>query len=299
MVGAYPGNAAGEQWLYRQGELVLGPVSREQLVDRLYSGEINAQTEVARMGESAFRRLHTVDGFGLHVAKAQAKLRVEAKERHDQQASRRKKTILLSGVIAAAILIAVGAAVGARYLAINTPWSHADAFADISMDPPTITLAKARAADEELLDYPLEPGKPGHRGERTERAERGSDRTRGERGNRGTSSAPRPTTDSEGLQVAEVDQASIHEVVAAHQKSLYPCLVAEAKRKPGLSARIPIEFAIGNDGRVAKLWIDNPDYKAGPLADCMLKELQRWPFKPYEGAGASVGLSFTIGKKGG
>jgi hypothetical protein len=284
-----------EQWLFRQAELVLGPVSREQLVEKLYAGEITALTPVSRLGENDFRPLSTLDGFGLHIAKAQAKLRVEAKDRSDQQASRRKRTVVLSVVGAVAVVIAVSAAAGARYLAVHNPWANTDAlaFADITMDPPTITLAKASTGDEELLDYPFEPGKPSRRPERPSHPGRTGDKAHP------TSAAAKPTKDSEGLEIGEADQAAIHEVVAAHQRSLYPCLMAEAQRKPGLSARIPIEFVVGNDGKVSKLWVDNPDFKNGPLADCMLKTLQKWPFKPGGGAGASVGLSFTIGKKRG
>lgn len=300
MAGANPGNGADEQWLYRLGELVLGPVNRDQLVEKLFTGEINAHTEVSRLGQGVFQQVGTLDGFKLHIAKAEAKLRVEAKERSDLEAARKKKTVILAAVAGLAILIAVSAAVGARYLAIHNPWAKTDALADITMDPPTISLAHARAGDDELLDYPLEPTKSGsgHR-ERSERTT--ASRERGASGaNKVVPAAGKPgPADSEGLEIGQADQSEIHEVVAAHQKSLYPCLVAEAQRKPGLSAKIPIEFAIGNDGHVTKLWIDNPDYKTGPLADCMLKELQKWPFKAYAGAGASVGLSFTIGKKGG
>ncbi len=49
---------------------------------------------------------------------------------------------------------------------------------------------------------------------------------------------------------------------------------------------------------MSKLWIDNPTYKTGPMADCLLRELQKWPFKSYEGEQATVSLSFTIGKRG-
>jgi len=45
--------------------------------------------------------------------------------------------------------------------------------------------------------------------------------------------------------------------------------------------------------------VDNPDFKTGSLPECMLHELQKWPFKAYQGEQATVGLSFTIGKRGG
>lgn len=297
MAQAYPGMAANEQWLFRQAELVLGPVSRDQLVEKLYTGEITAETPVSRLGENAFRPLRTLEGFGLHIAKAQAKLRVEAKDRSDQQASRRKRSVILSIVGALAVVIAVGAAAGARYLAVHNPWANTDAlaFADITMDPPTITLAHAQASNDELLDYPLEPGKPGHR-TRTERP--GSHPARTEHAGH-TASAQAKSTDSEGLEIGQADQSAIQEVVAAHKKSLYPCIVAAVQRKPGLAGKLPIQFVVGNDGKVSKVWVDNPDFKSDALADCMLKTLRGWPFKPSPGSGAAVNLAFNVGKRGG
>ncbi len=54
---------------------------------------------------------------------------------------------------------------------------------------------------------------------------------------------------------------------------------------------------VGNDGRVAQLWVDHPQLKKGPLFDCLLGEMKKWPFKPYTGERATVNLAFTIGKK--
>ena len=76
------------------------------------------------------------------------------------------------------------------------------------------------------------------------------------------------------------------------------CLKEEAERRPDFSAKVPIEFTIGNDGKVAQLWVDHPQLKKGALYDCFFTELRKWPFKSYAGERATVGLSFTVGKKG-
>lgn len=87
-------------------------------------------------------------------------------------------------------------------------------------------------------------------------------------------------------------------MVTSNKKTLFQCLLAEAQRDPGLSAKIPIEFTIGNNGKVANVWVDHPAFKSGSLPECLLKELQKWPFKPYDGEQANVSLSFSVGKKG-
>jgi hypothetical protein len=103
--------------------------------------------------------------------------------------------------------------------------------------------------------------------------------------------------DPDGMQMAQIDQAGINSIVSSHQRSLFGCFREEAARNPGFAAKIPLEFVIGNNGRVAKLWVDHPQYKTGPMADCLFKELQKWPFKAYDGENATVSLSFNIGKR--
>jgi len=97
--------------------------------------------------------------------------------------------------------------------------------------------------------------------------------------------------------VQQWDQEAINAVVKANKATLHPCLSAEAKRqKSGWEIRVPIEFTIGNDGRISKLWIDNPDYKSesSELFKCMYGELKKWKFAAYQGEQANVALAFRI-----
>jgi outer membrane biosynthesis protein TonB len=94
---------------------------------------------------------------------------------------------------------------------------------------------------------------------------------------------------------AQWDPADIEAVVAREQRRLAPCLRQEAARSTGFRGEIPIEFAIGNDGRVEKLWIDEPRFKAGPLHACLLEALRAWRFKPFPGQRPVVSLAFRVG----
>ncbi len=276
---------SGGEWLFRHGELVLGPVPAHRIVDKLYVGEITGSTEISLLGDGHFMRLSEVDFFKLHLAKAEAKLRVDAVA-HAARAKGARKRNLRVGMVAVVSLVFAGAAATlAKYLAIHKPWKNADelAFANISVEPPTITLAQARTASEELVDY---PGRAGGKVLRKS-ADKSLDRPRSGR------SGGKVDEDPDGLQTAQFDREAINSVVAAKQKTLYPCLAREVKEP---SAKIPIEFVIGNDGRVSTLWVDHPAFKEGALRECLLRELQKWPFKPYPGEQATVGLSFKVGK---
>jgi len=278
-------------WLYRRGGLVLGPVSGQELVKRLYEGALDGQTEVALVGGHDFQRVSEIEAFRLFLAKAQAKWRVDALDRRVRERARRVRNVRLAAVAGVAIVGAGGAWAGAQYLAVHNPWRKDSGEPTISVEPPTITLARARRRDEDLVDYPLDRAGGGARTGRTT-------------GPSGTHPGIHPPgqpiePDADGLNTApQFDRAAIMAVVAQKQRALYPCFAEEARRAPGLNARIPVEFTIGNDGHVTKVWVDHAQYQEGPLPDCLLRELQKWPFRPYEGERANVGLSFTVGRTG-
>lgn len=280
---------SGGEWLFRQGELVLGPLPAHRIVEKLYQGELGGTSEVCLLGDGHFMRLSEVEFFKLHLAKAEAKLRVDAlvQVENAHRIRRRNLRLALAGLLAA--ILAVAAGIAARWLAIHNPWKSADelAFGSISIEPPTIALAQARAK-EELVDYPSSA-------QRIQR--RALDRARpvGARAERSTRAQDE---EPDGLTTGQFDRDSINATVAAKQKTLYACVAEELRKRPGLNAKIPIEFVIGNDGKVRKLWVDHPMFKEGSLSECLLRELGKWSFKAYPGEQATVGFSFKVGNGG-
>lgn len=297
--------ALGEQqWLFRQGDLVLGPLTGQQLVEKLYTGELTADTLVAPPGERDFARIADVEIFKVHVARAQAKARVDRDLRAESERVRRKRMIFGGVAAAVTLLLALGAWQAARWAAVHGPGED-DEYADISVELPTIALAQKRADDEDLIAYPTgnrPPDKPAGSVDSRPKPPSGTTPTvpasavaaKTEKKPSGSVSS-----DPDGLDMGvEFDQSAINKVVASSQRTLFRCFKEEAERRPGFFAKIPIEFVIGNDGRVSKLWVDHPQLKQGPLYECLFTELKKWPFKPYKGSLASVGLSFTVGKRG-
>jgi hypothetical protein len=287
--GIDPALSASGDWLYKDGDLLLGPVQGGQIIQKLFAGELDRNSLVSPMGEGSFRKIGEVEDFRVALAKAEAHRRVDAAARVEAAKVSRSRNVRLAIVATVAVIVAAGAAVGARYLAVHNPFKTQsdDGFGDITVEPPTIALARSRHSEEELIDYPV--GGPGPGKSRSGRT--GAGRV-------GSGKMTDATADPDGLQVAQFDNDAINSVVASHQRSLFTCFREEASRNPGFAAKIPLEFVIGNNGRVSKLWVDHPNYKSGPMADCLLRELQKWPFKAYEGENATVSLSFNIGKRG-
>jgi len=268
----------------------------QQLVELLYSGDIDAHTPVSPHGEGyQFTPVREIEAFRVHLAKANAKMKVEAQSAEQKQRQRRRRLIWLVsvGVVSIAALIAGGGL--AWYLAIHRPWEARIQLpeSEIVDELPTISLASARPVEDELA-YPgsIKPTRPKPP---TTRTDPGSGRsTTGP-----VASLGKPQTqDEDDVQTERKwDQEAINRVVATQKKTLHHCLSEEAKgRRSDWSARVPIEFTIGNDGRVAKLWIDNPEFKSesSALYRCMLAEMNKWRFPAYQGEQANVSFAFNI-----
>lgn len=271
-------------WLYRQGDLILGPVSAKIVVEKLFSGELSPGTEVQLMGSGVFKKIVDVPEFKVHVAKAAAKQRVDAQSMAETRIRNKRMTKLVGAgavLILAALLVVVGLG---NYLAIH---AGADDSLEITVDAPKISAAQ-RMTDDEMLEYTSTGRKPPSV---AARANQGPGN-----GNSGTGKPKMGQADEEGMAMSQVDESAITATVSRYKPTLIPCLKLVAK--PGMVAKVPIEFAIGDGGKVSKVWVDNPDFKDGPLPECLLKELQKWPFKTADGSGGTVKLSFNIGSRG-
>lgn len=281
-------------WLFREGDLILGPVPSQQIIDKLYAGELLPQSEVQQLGTGRFQKVSEIADFKVHVAKAEAKKRVDAHahEHHSEQ----KKKLTRALAIGAGVLVTLGivVAVLGSYLAVHTPTGKTAeelAWGDITIDAPTISKAKRRV-DDELVDYQGTVKKPPTGTSPTAIANKNPTGTT--RPPTGTK-PPQGSADPDGMSMGDVDEAGINAVVARNKSSLIPCIKTVAK--PGVYLKIPIEFSIAEAGKVSKVWVDNPELKDSGLQECLLKELQKWPFKSAH-SGNSVNLSFNVGKKG-
>jgi hypothetical protein len=74
---------------------------------------------------------------------------------------------------------------------------------------------------------------------------------------------PNATDGAGGTQTTKFDLIASYAVVFANKKELDPCSKQEADRTPGLTATIPVEFVIGNDGRVADPSIFDQNHNSG------------------------------------
>jgi hypothetical protein len=289
------------EYLFKKKGELFGPVEPARVRELLYRGEIDAQTPVAGP-DGAWRTLGAVPEFLVDVKKAEAQLRVEREVTGARELARRKARLRGGAALAGALAVAVLVALGAVWLARAKPWRSRSALLEdfgggiAIASPARIGGTTRQRADEiDLGDLPPIPDAPG-----AARAARPSPAPGAAGSPRGPSSAGAAASTSgsvgEGgdLVSAQYDEAAIQEVVSREQRTLVPCLKEASRAEPGFAGDIPVEFAIGNDGRVARLWIDEPRFRAGPLHACMVRVLQAWKFRPFPGQRPTVSLSFRV-----
>jgi len=107
----------------------------------------------------------------------------------------------------------------------------------------------------------------------------------------------RPAGAVEGGDLVEsrFDSGRIQAVVAARQRTLAHCLQEHAARDPGYQGEVPLEFTVGNEGRVVRVAVTDPRLRQGPLRDCFEKELSAWAFDAFPGQRPTVSLTFRVG----
>jgi hypothetical protein len=279
----------GGEWLFRRGGQVFGPVDSRTVAAMLYRGELDGETPLSA-GDGAWRKVSEIPAFLVHARKAAAALRVEREVTGARQLRERRHR---RRVAAAALVLALvlGAAITAVVLytrrAAETSALLEDFGAGIRVASAARVGVGQRAAPEELVEVTLEAGD----------ADRAPARRRGQRaGGPAQPASAQGAVDGGELVAAQFDAKKIQEVVGREQRTLAPCFRAEAARSPEFQGDVPIEFAIGNDGRVAQLWIEDPRFRKGPLEACLVAALSGWRFDAFPGQRPTVSLAFRIGR---
>jgi hypothetical protein len=278
----------GGEWLFRRDGQVFGPVDSRALAAMLYRGELAPRTPISA-GDGLWRPLDEVSTFVVHARKAEAGLRVEREVTGARllRARRVRRRALAGG--AAAVLLVAGAVGGALHLARRARETSPlleDFGAGIRIASAARVGTSARAAADDELEVPFDG--PGERG-----APR---RARPARPGAAASGRAAGSVAGGELVAAQFDPRRIQTVVGREQRSLVPCFRAEAERSPDFRGDVPIEFSIGNDGRVAQLWIDEPRFREGALRDCLARALSAWRFDAFPGQRPTVSLAFGIGR---
>lgn len=277
----------GGEWLFRRDGHVFGPLDSRGIAAMLYRGEIDETTQLSS-GDGTWRPVSEISVFLVHVRKAEAGLRVEREVTGARLLRARRHRRRLVVAVLALLLLVGGAVTGVVFLTrgslVTSPLLE-DFGAGIRIASAARVGVSRHGAEDDLVDVPV-PG-----------ADRGSSaKHHPGRPQAAGGASPQGAVDDGELVATQFDSRKIQAVVGREQRTLAPCFRAEASRSPEFQGDVPIEFAIGNDGRVAHLWIDDPRFRKGPLEACLVAALAAWRFDPFPGQRPTVSLAFRIGR---
>jgi hypothetical protein len=275
---------SGGEWTFKQDDMVFGPLPARLIVEKLYQGGIDGATLASPSDqEGAFVPLREVPFFAVHVAKAEAKLRVKRDSdafQTKEALGQRVRTSVIAGLILGTLGLAGG---GAYYVAVERHHRLQREIDDIPIigNPPELSGGDGTAGSDEEVSIPVPGAPPGI----AKHVRRG-----------GASAGPagHPTTD--GLAAINYDKNSIIGAEVRQKPQLIPCIKQQLQREPNFRGDIRFTVAVGNDGKVAKLWMDDSHLKDGPLQECFSQKVAGWRFATYEGERATLSDSFRVGK---
>lgn len=277
----------GGEWLFQRDGQVYGPVEGRRLAELLYLGELSAVTLVSS-GDGAWRPLVQVDVFLVHVRKAEAAARVEQEVTGRRVLQVRRRRTRAAGLAVGAVMVVVAAG-GVAFLASRGPAGRDplldDFGAGITIAAPA-RVGVARRADPAEVEVALDG--PGPRA--ASRSATGGGPAR----EAGLARGPAAAAEA-GLVESRFDEGRIQSAVAAQQRTLVPCLRAQAARSPDVEGEVPLEFTIGNEGRVVRVAVMDPRLRQGPLRDCFEQVLAGWTFERFPGERPTVSLTFRVG----
>ncbi|HET8541734.1 MAG TPA: AgmX/PglI C-terminal domain-containing protein [Anaeromyxobacter sp.] len=278
----------GGEWLFRRAGQVFGPVDSRGIAAMLYRGEIDGTTPLSP-GDGTWRKLSEIPIFLVHAKKAEAGLRVEREVTGERKLRERRRRRKIAVAVAGVVLLVAGAVLGVLKFMPDQSKTSAlleDFGAGIRIASAARVGVSRREARDDLVEVTLAGPE----------LDRGGPRRAAKRPGTAAAAGSSGAVEGGDLVLAQFDEKKIHAVVAREQKTLAPCFRAEASRSPDFEGDVPIEFAIGNDGRVAQLWIDEPRFKHGALRDCLAAALGGWRFDAFPGQRPTVSLAFRIGR---
>jgi hypothetical protein len=280
----------GGDWLFQKDGQIYGPVEGRRLAELLYRGEVTGATPVSA-GDGTWQALQQVGPFLVHVHKAEAARRVEQEVTGRRQLQARQVRVRRLGLVAGALAVLVAAG-GAAFLLGRSRIERSPLLDDFGagisiVAPARVAVARAAGPDEVEVSLQAEPTRrpagPGASRPGAPEPARAAGRAAG-------------LVEGGDLVETRFDAGRIQEVVAAQQRTLARCLREQAARAPDFAGEVPLEFTVGNEGRVVRVAVTDPRLRQGPLRDCFEQVLAGWTFDRFPGQRPTVSLVFRMGQ---
>lgn len=306
-------DATEGEWLFKQDDVVLGPVSAAVLVPRIEAGELSADTPVGREA-GKWRPLKAVPYFKEILDKAEAQKRALLEQLEREARLRRQRLARWSALAGLFVVPFLLGAVAGRAVWIAKPWDRGDEW--LQRPPPLVDLPpkpkaepppeenrvveardddeekgegeedEERVADAEEQDAKDAPTGKKSAGKRTAKKATTSSKKTASRTQQKKADAPKVAkadekkdSESGGAPLQTLTQKQVMAPVLKSQGAIGNCLKAEVARNPDIPSRVTLMWTVTEAGRATGFRLKEREVREGPLAGCLGKlfDGMRWP----------------------
>jgi len=309
-------DAAEGEWLFKENDVVKGPVPATVLVQRITEEGLEPGTKIAReMGK--WVALSEVAYFADAIKAVEEKRRIE-EELARVRALRSRRTVVRLAVMAliAIIPLITGAWVG-RAVMIAKPWDDTDAWAQrspplVDLPPPPPRFAKVEEPKpvEEPPPSETAEGEPSDDAKNAADDDDGKGKKGRKKGKKGKKAKTRDAAKEETTKVAEapassgsdkdlprtLTQAQVMSGLNKGASGFKKCVKDEMDRNPDMPARITLAFSVANDGKAINVKLLERQVRDGPLASCIQKSMAGLRWQKFYGERPYAEVPFNISK---
>lgn len=275
------------RWLYKLHGEVFGPVRSTELLERLYAGELDAESEIAPE-DGDFMALRRYGAFRAHLPKVSEHLAAAREVAKAEAAATRARLLHRMKFVAAAGLAGIAVFVvtrlvirGYRSEQVATQQEetlrnqYQSLLASVLIEPPLIEIAEEPEPDPK--------SRPGKRPSR-KRSRRSVARFSGG-----------STVKSTGKPGSELSRQEIMGGVATVFGGFKRCIVKQMQRdRSSVPNQIVLTFTIGNDGTVKDPSLHDRFLRREPIAECMGGHIRSVRYRTFNGEVRNVDYPITI-----
>lgn len=270
------------RWLYQLRNEVFGPVTAKTLVEKLYEGELEAETRIAPE-DGDFLALRRYGAFRVHLPKAAAH-RAAAEEAKREEKSAKSRVLRRRALFAGAGLLA---SLTIFFVVLTVVRDRrAESLKEEQEKSLQAELARLQASvtiEPPLIDLKEEDEDPAPAG--------------GTKGSKGRGKRPKLIALSAGTE--KLSREEIMVGVSSAFSGIKKCIVQQMQRdRESIPERVVLSFNIGNDGMVREVSFDDRFLRKSPMRDCVAQQLAGVRFRAFKGEVRNVEYPISIGKPG-
>ena len=297
------------EWLFKQDELVLGPVSAIVLVEKIQKRELSADTPIARDGQP-FRPMKLVRLFREAWLAVEQERRLAAEEKAYRRAMTRARVLGVFVVLALFAAPFAAAAAGARALMVARPWDDTSYW--IARVPPLVDLPQKLveirraegklpavadqggvAADEDADEdqQPRDPSKPQIKKIRMAASDpknRGTEVPKAD----GKKDPDKPA----GTPPDTLTNAEAIAPLKGAQADMKACFKAEMESNPDMPALVVLSYTVTEEGKAININLDARELRGRPVVACVQTAINNLKWPRFTGERKNVSVPFKLGK---